>query len=126
MMLRITKRLCDKEIGFRIITNRFYNVKPNDWDVYNSSISNTYSRNFTQNKINYSINDILMDTVSKQNEDIKNVKTDILNLYSRVNELNNNFNKNHKQIEEIFMLFSDIIEDINIINSKLPSNKNKK
>lgn len=122
-MLRITKRLCDKDIGIRIITNRFYNVKSSDWDVYNNSMSNTYSRSFTQNKINYSINDILMDTVSKQNEEIKTVKLDILNLYSRINKLTNDFNKNHKNVEQMDILFTDIIEDINSIKSKLPSDK---
>jgi len=117
------KRFSDKNIG-RLLSNknigsRFYYIKQNDWDTYSNDISNRYSPNFiqTQAYTNNASNSIVCDNLFVNlNNDIKNLRMNILNLHSRINKLTNIVDKNHNEFDEKLFMFAvevkKIIDDI--------------
>lgn len=97
-MLR--RLLGDKEIGWRIILNqkKMYGVSSNDWDVYNNTICMRYSRNYT-NPTSTSITSNYISSLNHEH-DIKTLKSDVLKLHSRINELTNIVNRNKISLDE--------------------------
>jgi hypothetical protein len=85
-MNRIRRLVLDKNIG-----RRCYFVSSDEMNIY------VKNRQLTH----YDANDVLTDTVSMQNQEIKNLKTDILTLHARINELTNTVNKNYKTLDNV-------------------------
>lgn len=102
--------LSDKEIGKRL-GKRFYSAKSSDIDIYSSNLIRTNYRQFTQ----YNIDDILCDTISTQNDDIKHLKKEIIDLHEKINKLKNTVNNT----EEKFMnLSSEVYVRLNYLTNR--------
>ena len=85
-MNRIRRLVLDKNIG-----RRCYFVSSDEMNTYVKNRQLTY----------YDANDALTDTVSMQSQEIKNLKTDILTLHARINQLTNVVDKNHKKFNDV-------------------------
>ena len=93
-MNRIRRLVLDKNIG-----HRCYFVSSDEMSIYVKNKQLTH----------YNANDALRDTIFMQNQEIKNLKSDILTLHARINQLTNNVDKNHETliaIGEKFFSFS--------------------
>ena len=116
-MLR--RLLNDKEIGRRFILTqkKLYSVSSNEWDAYNNSISNRYSRNYT----NHTPTSISSDTIIGLNHEheIKALKMDILALHSRINQLTNTVDNNHNEVADALFIFaSEIRKNLDDFSNK--------
>ena len=113
-MLR--RLLNDKEIGRKIINKKCYSIKPNDWDAYNNSISNKYSRDYINNTNNtnntFISNSALSDSVINMTYDINTLKMDIIKLHSRINKLTNVVDQNHNELSDSLLGFSLSVKEI--------------
>jgi hypothetical protein len=58
-------------------------VKNDEWYSYGNSIAKTYNPNLGHNNIN----DAIMDTLYSQTNEIKNIKTELMNLNIKLNNL---------------------------------------
>ena len=93
-MSRIRRLVLDKNIG-----RRCYFVSSDEMNIY------VKNKQLSQ----YNANDALTDTVSMQNQEIKNFKTDIINLHARINQLTNTVNKNQETIGKSFFEFAHVV-----------------
>jgi cell division protein FtsB len=93
-MNRIRRLVLDKNIG-----RRCYFVSSDEMNIY------VKNKQLSQ----YNANDALTDTVSMQNQEIKNLKTDILTLHARINQLTNTVNKNQETIGKSCFEFAHVV-----------------
>lgn len=120
------KRLSDKTIGRNImrqklLNHKFYTVKSNNWDEYNRHISDTYSTHFKRSSYP-NVDNVLADTISKQNVDIRDIKSDINHLFAKINTCNINYNNVEKRVvllaAEVHCILDELEKRIDQIEKK--------
>jgi len=125
-MFKLTNRLLyDKEIG-RVLINknissRFYYNKQNEFDTYSNSMSNRYFRDIIHKNMytnNLSNNLLCYNTFFNLINDIKSIKTDILNLHSKINTLTNIVDKNYNDFDDKLLMFAIKLQKIKNKNNK--------
>lgn len=110
MMIRRLVRLSDKQIG-----RRCYFVNTEEMELYLNQLNKSRNRHLSQ----YNTSDTLSDSICMQNQEIKGLKMDILNLHARINDLTNIVSKNHNNVEDQFIKFSiEVRKEIDKIGKK--------
>ena len=79
----------DKIIGFR----RFVSTYKNN-DVQTQTYLSNAMQNKTNPQFNYSIHDAVIDTISSQTDDIKNIKLELIHVNAKLKILLNSLNHN--------------------------------
>ena len=96
------KRLSDKTIGRKIITQRFYNIDSQNWYKYNKMVSSVYN----------DMNNILADTVNTHTTEIKDIKLNVSNLLDKINENTMSCNNMEQRLLMFSIEITKILDEI--------------
>ena len=96
------KRLSDKTIGKKMITQRFYNIDSQNWYKYNKQVSSVYTN----------MNNILVDTVNTHTSEIKDIKLNMSNLFDKINENTMAYNNMEQRMLVFSIEVTKILDEI--------------